>query len=231
MTAARWNGAGSSGAMLETRSRRWIPIWLLQVVELAAALTFVDVSLQVARSGLLVGAALALLIVALTADGPIGLVRICRPRLHIVLVSALGAVVALSPIVPVLRPDLEGIIVAVLGGVGLLRLATLTRTETTRGARSKAASRSRSAAGPIIDTTASVSGPHGSKIEGSSRPESTAAGETARRVGQATGAAVASGKRAADRLTPVAGAHVRRSLRRAGRTVAAWRKPPPDRGG
>lgn len=231
MTAARRDPAGSSRAMLETGSRRWIPFWFLQVVELAIALAFVDVSLQVAGSGLLVGAALALLIVALTADGPIGLVRICRPRLHIVLVSTLGAVVALSPIVPVLRPDLEGIIVAVLGGVGLLRLATLTRTETSRRARSTGAPRSRSAAGQFIDTTASVIGPGGSDFAGSSRPEPEATGETARRVGHAAGAAVNSGRRAADRLAPVAGAHVRRSLRRAGRTVAAWRKPPPDRSG
>ena len=40
----------------------------------------------------------------------------------------LSAVIALAPIVPALRPDIQGIIVIEFGAVGLIRVATLTRT-------------------------------------------------------------------------------------------------------
>ena len=44
--------------------RRWMPFWLLQVMELAVALILVDVSVHVNNSGLLVAAALAFALLA-----------------------------------------------------------------------------------------------------------------------------------------------------------------------
>ena len=40
----------------------------------------------------------------------------------------LAGVIALAPLVPAMRPDIEGIIVVEFGAVGLFRVATLTRT-------------------------------------------------------------------------------------------------------
>ena len=106
--------------------RRRIPFWLLQAAELVVAFVFVDVSVHVGNGGLLVGAAIAFAALSVTAHGPVGLVRICRPWLHVTLLVAVAAVVAVAPLVPSLRPDIEGILVLEFGAIGLVRLATLT---------------------------------------------------------------------------------------------------------
>ena len=108
--------------------RRWLPFWGVQATEIVVALVFADLSVHVANSGLLVGSAAALLVLAVTAQGPLGLFRICGQRLHLVLAMAMSVAIALAPLIPAVRPDIEGIIVVEFGAVGLFRVATLTRT-------------------------------------------------------------------------------------------------------
>ena len=79
------------------RTRRWIPFWVVQATEIAVAVVFVDVSIHVANSGLLVGAALAFFALAVTAQGPLGIARICNQHLHLVLAMAVAAAVATMP--------------------------------------------------------------------------------------------------------------------------------------
>ena len=68
-----------------TQRRRWLPFWSIQATEIVVALVFADISVHVANGGLLVGGAIALLGLAVTAQGPLGLFRICGQRLHVAL--------------------------------------------------------------------------------------------------------------------------------------------------
>ncbi len=111
-----------------TQRQRWLPFWVIQATEIVVALVYADISVHVANGGLLVGSAIALFALAVTAQGPLGLLRICGQRLHLFLAMALSVVIALAPFVSALRPDIEGIIVVEFGAVGLFRVATLTRT-------------------------------------------------------------------------------------------------------
>jgi hypothetical protein len=195
-----------------TGRRRWIPLWVLQVMELAVALVFVDVSIHVADGGLLVAAAVAFTALAVTVQGPLGIFRLCRPPLHLTLLIAVAAVVAVTPVLPMLRPDIEGIIVVEFGAVGLIRLATL--TEMVPSSRSRLSSARRRDDDPVIDATASVT-PDGAAPGRAAPPSST--GAAARWAGRAAGAASVSGRRAVARHRPEAEAQVKRALRGAGR--------------
>jgi hypothetical protein len=66
-------------------------------------------------------------LLAVTARGPLGLARICGPRLHAILDIVVALAVAAAPILPVLRPDITGILVVEVAAVAWIRLATLTR--------------------------------------------------------------------------------------------------------
>lgn len=199
---------------------RPFPFWVLQVTELVIAVVLVDVSVHVAGGDLLVAVGGVLAVLAVSAQGPIGLVRLCPQRLHVALAVVAGALAAAAPLVPALRPDVEGIIVIEFAAIGLIRVATLTRTAEYRvgvpGSRRRTGGRE---TGPVIDATASVV---------ASRNDSAAAdpdehgrdpeGESAaRRAGRAAGAAAASGRRLAATHRPAAEAGVKRSIRHAGR--------------
>ena len=68
-------------------STRWeIPFWALQVAEIGVALLLVTQSVHVGHGGLLIATGAALAALAVTADGPLGIDRICSQRLHYVLV-------------------------------------------------------------------------------------------------------------------------------------------------
>jgi len=82
---------------------------------------------HIARSGLLLAAAAAFAILALTARGPLGVARLVGPRLHAVLDVAVALAIAAAPAVPALRPDASGIIVVEVAALAWVRLATLTR--------------------------------------------------------------------------------------------------------
>ena len=133
--------------------RRWLPFWGLQVTEIVIALVLVDISIHVHSGGLLVGAAVLLMMLAATADGPLGIVRVCSPRLHLVLVVVAAVLIGLAPVIPAVRPDIQGIVVLEFGMVGLIRFATLTKVaDTAKGMRIGMPHRS-----SVIDATATVS--------------------------------------------------------------------------
>ncbi|MGA7419999.1 MAG: hypothetical protein WBW80_18545 [Acidimicrobiales bacterium] len=108
-----------------------MPFWVLQLAELLAAVAFADLSLHVDHGQLLVGGTVAFALLAVTAQGPLGLVRVVPRRLHVHIACVVSVLFALAPILPQARPDASGIIIVEFGAVGLFRLATLTRTDVT----------------------------------------------------------------------------------------------------
>ena len=236
-------GAAERPVLAPGRSvrRRWLPFWALQVAEIVVALVFVDISIHVHSGGLLIGAAVLFLVLAATADGPVGIARVCSPRLHLVLVVVAAVLIGLAPILPALRPDVQGIIVVEFGVVGLIRLATLTKVADPAGGMRIGMPHHSS----VIDTTATVSpsaarsgaaeagsrsGSHGTADPASG----SAADDAARWAGRAAAAAAASGREAAAKYGPEAEAHVKRTIREAGKLagkLASRWNPPEDRPG
>ncbi len=200
-----------------------MPFWLMQVMELVVAFVFVDVSVHVANSGLLVAAALAFAVLAVTAHGPLGIVRLCRPALHLTLVVSVGVVVALAPLLPAARPDVEGIIVIEFGAIGLIRLATLTDMNPP-SRRSKARRTDRT----VIDATATVAEdvpPRTAAPEPLRTPPSSSTGAAARWAGRAAGAISLSGRQAVTKHRPEAEDQVKRAIRGAGRLAGRVTSP------
>jgi len=210
--------------------RRWLPFWVLQVTEVVIAVVFVDISIHVDNGGLLVAAAIAFFALAITARAPFGIFRICAQPLHLVLAVVAGVVVAVAPVIPALRPDVQGIIVLEFGAIGLIRMATFTAA-TTSGATSRFGWPGRGGA-PVIDATARVArpAPRPSTMRTGDDVAASSSGAAARWAGRTSGAAAASGKKAAARYGPVAEARVKRTIRSAGRMVgqAAAKTSKPD---
>ncbi len=214
-------------------TRRWLPFWILQASEVAVAVVFAEISVHVVKGRLLIIAAFVLAGLAITARGPLGIFRICGRRLHLLVMTAVAIAVALAPIVPALRPDIQGIIVVEFGAVGLIRLATLTRSDPS-GPR---VAGGMPGAGTVIDATATVDRPHaqGTHVAADRSAEEpgapaadpdpdptrgpTSSGAAARWIGRTTGAAAAAGKRTAARHRPEVEVKVRRTIRGAGRVA------------
>ncbi len=206
-----------------TGRRRWIPFWVLQVMELVVAFVFVDISVHVANSGLMVAAALAFALLAVTARGPLGVVRVCPPWLHLTLVVSVAVVVALAPVFPVARPDIEGIIVIEFGAMGLIRLATLTDMNP-----SSRRSGARQADRRVIEATATVAedgAPRPSTGGQPRNPPPTGTGAAARWAGRAAGAVSLSGRQAVAKHRPEAEEQVKRAIRGAGRITGRITSP------
>jgi len=201
-------------------ARRWIPFPFLQAGELGVAVSFAVLSVHVHNPVLLLAAAGLVTLLALTADGPLGVFRICGQRLHVHLVAVTAVLIAFAPVLPALRPDIEGILVTTFGAVGLLRLSTLTRVQGPLGSGQR---RSRGSAA-VIDATATVSSPAATAGPDPTRPPPAGpAGESALyRTGRAAGVASTAGRRVVERNRPAVEAQVRRGLRKAGRTVGRW---------
>jgi hypothetical protein len=204
----------------QARTRRWIPFPFLQAGELGLAVSFAVLSVHVHNPVLLLAAAGLVTLLALTADGPFGVLRICGQRLHVHLVAVTAVLIAFAPVLPALRPDIEGILVTTFGAVGLLRLSTLTRVQGPLGSGQR---RTRGSA-PVIDATATVSSP-----VATAGPDPTAAAPTGQerestlyRTGRAAGVASTAGRRVVERNRPEVEVQVRRGLRKAGRTVGRW---------
>jgi hypothetical protein len=87
----------------------------------------VVLSVHIGGSTLLLGAGAVLGVLALTARGPLGLIRICGPRLHASLDVIAGVLLALSPLVPHLRPGVVGIVAVEIVALAWLRVTMLTR--------------------------------------------------------------------------------------------------------
>ncbi len=204
-------------------SRRWLPFWVLQAAELAVAFVFVDVAVHLSSEVLLLAGAALLALLALTARGPLGIVRLCPRQLHAVLVVVASAAIALAPILPVLRPDLAGIVVVEFAAVGLVRLATLTRT-----AEPAVRAEDRAPAVPTVPTTGAPAVPTVPTVPTTGAPAADGPAQDERDVsrpsvaeqsGRAAAAATLAGQRAVERYGPVAEDQTRRALRGAGRSV------------
>jgi hypothetical protein len=202
---------------------RPVPFAAHQLAEYVLAGALAGLSTHIAHSGLLLVAAGAFALLAITARGPLGLARVCGPRLHATLDIVVALAVAAAPLVRALRPDVIGIIVLEVAALGWLRLATLTRypraaptrpadgvPHTTDGVTTDAVSLPSSAQSPAP----------GPAVEASAAPRSGAS--VARGLGMLAG-------RSARRLPEVEeklhdGA--RRAGRQAARVQRSWRKPP-----
>jgi hypothetical protein len=189
---------------------------------------------------------------AVTARGPLGILRICGPRLHVTLTIVCSVVLALAPIVPAFRPDVQGIIVLEFVAVGVIRLATFTRltapAPTGLGRRNGTmvidasvvvAEAGSPGGGRPIPSTAAPGGtpaprpaPNQATAQDAPKP-SPAPGAAARWLGRTTGTMAASGKRAVAQHRPEVEAHAKRTIRSAGRvagrlTAPPKSEPPPD---
>ena len=238
-------GTGSAAVHLVVSRQRWLPFWVLQLTELVMAVALAYFSVRVSHGSVLVVGAGVFALLALTARGPLGILRICGPRLHVTLTIACSVVLALAPVVPAFRPDIQGIIVLEFGVVGVIRLATFTRVTPAPvgpgGGRrprtmvidaSVVVAEAGSPAGerPIPATARSAGDPVPS--EDSARP-APAPGAAARWLGRTTGTMAASGKRAVAQHRPEVEAHAKRTIRSAGRvagrlTAPSKPEPPPD---
>jgi hypothetical protein len=187
--------------------RSFLPFWVLQGTELLVAVIFVDISVHVSRGGVLIGGALAYGALAVTANGPLGIFRLVSRTMHVRLAIVVSALLAVSPIISALRPDIEGIIVMEFGAIGVIRLATFTVTD---GPGLRSGGR---AGRPVIDSTATI----GKPVPPLSSVVSTEKQPAARWLGRTTATAAASGKRVADKHRPEAEAQVKRTIRGAGR--------------
>ncbi len=168
------------------------------------------VSVHIGGSPLLLAAASVLGLLALTARGPMGVVRVCGARLHAVLDVTAGILLAASPLVPALRPGIVGIVAVELVAVAWLRVVTLTRY--TAGVDRRAPTDGADAA-----TTARATAGSGAGAEGAPPAPTISA---VRRLGRMTAGA-------RTRL-PEAGRTLDSSARRmgghAGRLQRAWRR-------
>ncbi len=93
---------------------RPIPFVAHQLLEYLLAGALAELSIHIGHSGLLLVAAGAFALLAVTARGPLGLARLCGPRLHATLDIVVALAVAVAPVVPRLRPDASGIVVVEL---------------------------------------------------------------------------------------------------------------------
>jgi hypothetical protein len=207
---------------------RWeIPFWALQVVELGVALLLVTQSVHVGHAGLLIALGAVLAALAVTADGPLGIDRICSQRLHCVLVVTVAVGSVVLAFLPAVGPDAEGVLMIVAAAAALVFLVTRTTASAIPVGRRRRARRSTT--GPVIDATATVV-----PRDGTPDPEVPAAdpgADTAlRRAGRSAGSAAAAGRRAVDGHRPQVEDQFRRTLRGAGRLAGRLTQPrqPPD---
>jgi hypothetical protein len=225
--SARRAGRGAKGAVAAAQpSPRITPFWILQVAEILSVLALADLSLHVSRGGVLAVAGAVFAALALTADGPLGIFRIFGRKLHVRLVVAAALLVAVSPVVALFRPDVEGIIILEFVAVGIIRLATLVNTDPrparTRGLRGS---------GRVVDATATLapsspvpsrpvpSAPSGRSI----RPSEESVGAAARWAGRAAGTAASAASRTSAKHGPATKAQAKRTMRTAGRLVGRAR--------
>ncbi len=167
-------------------------------------------------------AAGAFALLAVTARAPLGLARVCGPKLHATLDVVVAVAVAAAPILPALRPDITGIAAVEVAALAWVRLSTLTRY--TRLAVPSGGTPLGDGvtvgADPVSNNTGALGATAGGTGDGAGPP--------------ATGAVVLRGLgilagRSARRL-PEAEEKLRGGARQAGRHAAriqrTWRKPP-----
>ncbi|MGC8463868.1 MAG: hypothetical protein ACP5P9_09410 [Acidimicrobiales bacterium] len=166
---------------------------------------------------------------ALSGRGPLGVVRVVPPTVHVTLVLAVAVLAAASPVVPVFRPGVAGIVLVELAALGLGRGALLTRTSNPVRASSVAAPTDDAADSPLeaasrSDGAATSDGRTPAASTSREPPEATAS--LARRTGRVLARierATRSTTDAARRAAPAAEAGVGAAARAAGRGLARRR--------
>jgi hypothetical protein len=237
-------GTGSAAVHLVVSRQRWLPFWVLQLTELVMAVALAYFSVRVSNGGVLVVGAGVFALLALTARGPLGILRICGPRLHVIVTIACSVVLALAPVVPGFRPDIQGIIVLEFVAVGVIRLATFTRVTAPVGPGAGRRARTMVIDASVVVAEAgstvaerpipATAQPGGDPVPAGDAPRpSPAPGAAARWLGRTTGTMAASGKRAVALHRPEVEAHAKRTIRSAGRvagrlTAPSKPEPPPD---
>jgi hypothetical protein len=222
---------GRDRARPSRRTRlRWLPFAALQAIEIGVGVILAYLSVHSSNSSLMVVAGAAFALLAVTARGSLGIVRLFGQRLHVVLVVVVAVAVGLAPIIPAFRPDIQGIIVLEFSVVGLIRLATFTQTDS-----SVPGLAGRRRPSPVVDATASVVQTPVPSSPGPTTPAPAATGAAARWLGRTTGAAAATGKRTVAQHRPVAEAQAKRTIRSAGwiagriaSSIPTKSEPPPD---
>lgn len=199
------SGATAAGGEKLARTR-FVPFWVLQAAALLALAALADLSLHVAHGTTLVGAGVLYASLALLANGPLGVLRLCSRKVHLWLVMAASALVAVSPVFPLLRPDIEGIIIIEVVAIGMFRLATLTSTND-RGRRGSAPDR-------VAEATTVLRGnPTSGRQAGPAQEATPAVAAAARWAGRAAGTA----SQVSAQHRPAAEARLKRAIRKAGR--------------
>jgi hypothetical protein len=198
-----------------------LPLWLLQVLELAVAYLLISQSVHVAKGGVLAASGILLGLLTLSLKAPLGVLRIFSPSLHLVLIRVLAASMASTVVVPASRSDPEGIVIMLFAAVALVMLSTRTSVLVGWGRRR------RGGRGEAIDATATVIRTGAPTVP--TAPEDDA-DSAIRRAGRSTGAVAAAGKRAVDQRRPLVEDQVKKGLRGVGRLAGrlAGTKNPPD---
>jgi hypothetical protein len=166
---------------------------------------------HIGHSVLLVAGAAAFAALAITAKGPLGVARLCGPRLHALLDVVVALALALAPLVSALRPDAAGIVVVEVVALAWLRMATLTRYR-------------RPVVAPVTPVTPIATAAGGAAPGSGAGPGtgSRAASVLARNLGLLAGRSARRLPAAQDNLADGA----REAGRQAGRVARTWRRPP-----
>jgi hypothetical protein len=244
-------GTGRPGAAVPAgqtvrRSPRITPFWILQAAEILSVLALADLSLHVDRGGVLAVSGGVFAALALTTDGPLGVIRVFGRKRHVLLAVVAAVLVALSPIVSPIRPDIEGILILEIAAIGIIRLATLVNTDPRpdrprrpRGSRRlvEATAATVPATAPPATTAPTAPPPASTRPEPFPSPSPSAStrrtllpnpervGAAARWAGRATGAATAAASRTTVKHGPAAKAQAKRGIRSAGRLVGRATRP------
>jgi hypothetical protein len=180
---------------------------------------------------LVIGAG-ALVLMAATARGPLGIARLCGPRAHATLDVFVPIAIGLAPILPALRPEPIAIVVVELAMVATLRVGTLTRYTRAPAVTDNAGAPERGVTSATVISADAAADTN----PGTARPKyapalarglGNLAGRTARRLPDAD-AAVRRGAREAGRRVPDAEAALRRGARYAAERAARLTRPDRD---
>lgn len=109
------------------RRRRPIAFGIHQLLEYLLAAGLVVLSVHVGRSRLFLVSGVMFGVLALSARGPLGILRLCGRRLHATLDVGAAVLLAVAPLVPPLRPGPVGIVAVEFVALAWLRVAMLTR--------------------------------------------------------------------------------------------------------
>jgi hypothetical protein len=173
-------------------------------------------SVHLDRSHLVLAGGLAIGVLALTARGPLGLVRVCGPRLHGVLDVGVGLALALAPVVGALRPGIAGTVAVEVGALAWLRVTTLTRF----AGPARSARRHGSPPIGVGGRADQVTGAGAGERTGSPAPPGGPAPGATRALGRMVGGA----QRRAPEMHDALQTGARRLGRHAGRLQRTWRR-------